>query len=850
MAVFCYCRACDANYFAGLPGLRLLEANAATATCAACGSSDANPLPGLVCSTQACRTCHTKPFREALFEGECLVCVSESERSATPCGTSLQLKGISALCVPRLPEHPLRVVVSGGGPAGLVLAVSLAEQLGPIVHVTVYEKRLARRADGRFEFQVGNRRQQVVTLRDDVTVLLSPKTQAALFRDVDERVWRASRNIPIREVEDRLLERAQAPDIYQSITLVAEELTEQWLRVIAGSFHVLVGADGGSSTVASLHNRQVMPLFGALGQVAADASVEYALGIAFERPATAVELSQAMNVLLTVSQTRYLLNCSRGTTGYLNMRLVLSEYNQCRRVGQRDGEHCGFGAPGEVLSEDANAKLPPDDPLRQAQFKPQLDNSLLWHDILEGLRLFKIQPHFVQSISAIAIELKYRPLCCTTMPSSFNSIDMANARSAPRAFLIGDAAFRVHFWPGRGMNSAIKAAVALASNFQLKACHQGHGQGGPSGFTQFTSFMGALREVEQDQRSKAICNQLIADGLRRGEGLQVFQDSLRPLLERMHQWRNRLQREGWPHATEALEAGVEQCLHAVGPRTRNILYNSGDWPVTRGEVPLPQYGLTGQPDPTAPTTPTPAPPAQPASPAATAQPSPLQQQTHLQEAPKQQAHPKQTDSCGTADHVTQLLWKAGYQLQMGTDRALAFQVQLAVANGGNAIAMDHVARCFLLGDGVVTNKNEAAKYFRMAAKNGHFESYINLAWLYLPAKPGKAVEYFLCYYFGGDEYQTVDAIKTLKFSAPLRTLPVLKAPRKAFVIGTGDRVILFEVRLSVVTIYSAAIVATRWQQSKLRFSNPCYFSLYINGNKLRCECTRETDVEVIKRFVC
>ena len=45
-------------------------------------------------------------------------------------------------------------------------------------------------------------------------------------------------------------------------------------------------------------------------------------------------LHQALNCILTVSQTRYLVNSSTSRRGYLNIRLIQDEYDELREYLQ------------------------------------------------------------------------------------------------------------------------------------------------------------------------------------------------------------------------------------------------------------------------------------------------------------------------------------------------------------------------------------------------------------------------------------------------------------------------------------------------------------------------------------
>lgn len=489
---------------------------------------------------------------------------------------------------PRKPQkmvQPLRVVIAGGGPCGLILATLLAEYFGPEnINIRVFEPRWKRGASGLVEWKgedEGNRRrEQVVTLQDDVTSMLSDRTRDVLFRCVDEVVWRWSRNIHVREVEDRMLERVQEADVSGCIELhPGRRVDAALLQELRGSFDALVGADGGTSFVRSLFRTE---------SVDTRVGTELALGIAFKRRAGDVPpLTQAVNVLLTVGQTRYLLNSHKGSEGFLNMRLVQSEYDECVTVA---GDRCQFGAPGFVFDTYAT-ELPADHPRRQRQFRPQRENSQFWRDICQGLELFQIPLHAVTAISAIQINLVYvtrfaQPLKFPEEKGEESADTQLRAAeaAAPMVFVVGDAAFRVHFWPGRGLNSAIKGAVALARDMYW--VRRKNFAWLPGSFNGYEGFMQQLRMREQEGRSVPICEQLIRTGLRKGVEAQAnHSDSREAWRQTLSGWRDALESgRGWPHTHDPItDKDIDAALGRLHNRTINILHYSGPWPQARGD---------------------------------------------------------------------------------------------------------------------------------------------------------------------------------------------------------------------------------------------------------------------------
>ncbi|CZT15323.1 uncharacterized protein RCC_12178 [Ramularia collo-cygni] len=103
------------------------------------------------------------------------------------------------------PSGRLKVVIIGGGPTALASAISLAEKGGGKVEVHMYERRWVRKQSSNGSVYVdyphtAKRRDQVVTLQDSVTTLLSQASYQALFAGAPERVWPGSANIQIRRL--------------------------------------------------------------------------------------------------------------------------------------------------------------------------------------------------------------------------------------------------------------------------------------------------------------------------------------------------------------------------------------------------------------------------------------------------------------------------------------------------------------------------------------------------------------------------------------------------------------------------------------------------------------------------
>jgi len=136
-------------------------------------------------------------------------------------------------------NQPLVVLVSGGGPVGLTFSLHLTMMMGEHVKIYIYEGRWFVDDQGKIrwqgERQGKTRRDQVVTLQDHVIQQMPEYIQKGLFQNINERVWPTSRNIPIREVEDRLFDLIQPFVQNGQIELIPENLNEQSECLITGS---------------------------------------------------------------------------------------------------------------------------------------------------------------------------------------------------------------------------------------------------------------------------------------------------------------------------------------------------------------------------------------------------------------------------------------------------------------------------------------------------------------------------------------------------------------------------------------------------------------------------------------
>ncbi|CAF4427638.1 unnamed protein product [Rotaria sp. Silwood2] len=467
-------------------------------------------------------------------------------------------------------SQPLIVVVSGGGPVGLTFSLHLTMMMGKHVKIIIYEGRWFVDQQGKIhwqdEEQGKTRRDQVVTLQDHVINQMPQYIKQGLFQNINECVWPTSRNIPIREVEDRLFDLIQPFVRSGQIELIPENLHEQSECLIKGNFDILVGTDGSNSFVRRYCNIQMI-----------SEGLEYACGVAYNIPdnvpPSEKPLHQALNCVLTVSQTRYLVNSSTSRRGYLNIRLVQDEYNElrnCLEVFQSRNE------PIDLL--DFN-KCP---------------QSPVWTIIRQGLQFFKILPKYVFRVIPIEINVRHASIVVRELRYEIdkngkptNEYDEKKYKTA-LAFLAGDAAMCVHFWPGRGMNSGMKGAIALARNI-LRSCTLNNSINirRPLRFLDFLDyegFMARLRAREQQGRSlRVLINPIDASveaSYSYAHLTHCYQKYTKKLIRKLEETRKNLEaNREWPHKSRPITNDELQfASNCIAPHAVAQLSLTNPWP--------------------------------------------------------------------------------------------------------------------------------------------------------------------------------------------------------------------------------------------------------------------------------
>ncbi|KAI8900123.1 hypothetical protein BC833DRAFT_583043 [Globomyces pollinis-pini] len=191
------------------------------------------------------------------------------------------------------------------------------------------------------------------------------------------------------------------------------------------------------------------------------------------------------------------MNSLRSERGYLNIRLNSEEFKLLKQ--------------GDTL-DDIKSRAKGNDELQR-----------LRQVILDGILLFGIKPEDVLPFDIFPIQMHY---------SSCRYYQSGNYSKAPIC-LIGNAAMSVHFWPGRGANSGIKSAYALA--YEVEKCSSSASRpyfqaNSNNSLAKFESFMAALMCREQCGRSGIIAEVQLPTTQRLYE---VFVEERQNLLQRI-----------------------------------------------------------------------------------------------------------------------------------------------------------------------------------------------------------------------------------------------------------------------------------------------------------------------------
>jgi hypothetical protein len=305
--------------------------------------------------------------------------------------------------------------------------------------------------------------------------------------------------------------------------------------------------------------------------------LEYACGVAYEIPdrvsSSDEPLHQALNCILTVSQTRYLVNSSTSRRGYLNIRLISKEYTELSESLEN------FKSRNESIDLLDYNKCP---------------KSPVWSIIRQGLDYFQIPNRYVVRVLPIEISVRHASIVVRELRFEIPKTDKPKTDSDEKeyktalAFLAGDAAMNVHFWPGRGMNSGMKAAMALARNI-VRSCTSNDSIQIRTplrflDFLDYEGFMARLRAREQQGRSLRILtnpiDKYIEASYSYAHANLCYQRYSKKLIEKLQETRERLQANSeWPHKTKQVtDEELRSASNRISPEAVAQLSLANPWP--------------------------------------------------------------------------------------------------------------------------------------------------------------------------------------------------------------------------------------------------------------------------------
>jgi hypothetical protein len=157
--------------------------------------------------------------------------------------------------------------------------------------------------------------------------------------------------------------------------------------------------------------------------------------------------------------------------------------------------------------------------------------------------------------------------------------------------LAGDAALNVHFWPGRGMNSGMKAAMALARNIVRSCTSKDPPQNivvrTPLRFLDFLDyegFMARLRAREQQGRSLRVLidpiDESVVESYSYAATNHCYVIYTKRLIRKLQDMRQRLQeRPEWPHKDRPItDEELKYASNRVSPHAVAQLSLANPWP--------------------------------------------------------------------------------------------------------------------------------------------------------------------------------------------------------------------------------------------------------------------------------
>mmetsp|Transcript_25973 Transcript_25973/g.64906 ORF Transcript_25973/g.64906 Transcript_25973/m.64906 type:complete len:660 (-) Transcript_25973:627-2606(-) len=460
-----------------------------------------------------------------------------------------------------LPEEDgscFRIAVVGAGPVGLSFAIATSDLLRrsePSLpfFIDVFERRIVRanptapfvwqdvnRPD-RPETERNARRQQVVTIQSTVFAALPPVIQESIEPRA-EKVWPLTDdspkelghplNVRIRDIEDVLLAVAQdTPNVRVHLSAGPSAFSDESaaaIRAVAGRVHMLVGADGRGSHVFETFKK---PTHGVLGfrRENLDVAGDEVLGVLVRQPPAESEEAardrQRLAVITTLVQSRYLLNAREipreGRVGFLNMRLATSEARYAHGGGGPDGtgQACNQAVPcrlwsmhnpaGDNTGVNCVASCSHGGVFYPSAKDAPPEAAAVLERLLDGAALYGIPRSALTDIVRFRLDVTEQTrFILAAPPSPLNSPSAVMPKfgtwKRPLVSLVGDAAIPVHFWPGRGLNTGLRCAIALAIT-TVEAAVRAFRRN-PSGdiegpLQKWSSYMKDMSQREQYERS-------------------------------------------------------------------------------------------------------------------------------------------------------------------------------------------------------------------------------------------------------------------------------------------------------------------------------------------------------------
>ena len=149
------------------------------------------------------------------------------------------------------------------------------------------------------------------------------------------------------------------------------------------------------------------------------------------------------------------------------------------------------GALGCTVRPDGNRFVCDD---HRTVFKPSVDAlSFLWPRILDGVKFFGVTAADITGITSFRLGMQQ------------NSRFTAQIAPGTHAFLLGDAANSLHFWPGRGLNTGLKGALSLAGAVQKRW------PGKAFRAADFAGHEGVMQQLQYREKSRAWTTMLMPD---------------------------------------------------------------------------------------------------------------------------------------------------------------------------------------------------------------------------------------------------------------------------------------------------------------------------------------------------